>query len=120
VAEVEGLKGQGCSLKEALGVAGLSKSRYYYRPKPRSPRPLNSALREALEAITGRELVYGYRKKTHYLRYQGLWCNALRRLYREDEGVLRWILRGLSYRVCEGGTGSFWSFLLRDVSTLSP
>jgi len=75
VAEVEGLKGQGCSLKEALGVAGLSKSSYYYCPKPRSPRALNSVLQEALEAISGRELVYGYRKKTHYLRYQGIWCN---------------------------------------------
>ena len=76
MAEVEGLmKGQGCSLKEALEVAGLAKSSYYYRLKPRSPRPLDSKLRKALEAISGRELVYGYRKKTHYLRYQGIWCN---------------------------------------------
>jgi len=75
VAEVEGLRGQGHGLKEALGVAGLSKSSYFYRPKPRSPKPLDPRLVEALEAISGRELVYGYRKKTHYLRYQGLWCN---------------------------------------------
>jgi hypothetical protein len=75
VAEVEGLRGQGHRLKEALGVAGLSKSSYFYRLKPRSPRPLDPRLREALEAISGRELVYGYRKKTHYLRYQGIWCN---------------------------------------------
>jgi len=76
VAEVEGLKGQGCRLKEALGVAGLSKSSYFYRPQPRSPRPLNGRLLGALEAISGREAFYGYRKKTHYLRHQGLWCNA--------------------------------------------
>ena len=76
MAEVEGLKGQGCSLKEALGVAGLTKSSYYYRPKPRSPRPLNGRLLGALEAISGREAFYGYRKKTRYLRYQGIWCNA--------------------------------------------
>jgi putative transposase len=76
VAEVEALKGQGKSLKEALGVAGLSKSSYFYRPKPRSPRPLDARLVGALEAISGREIFYGYRKKTHYLRVQGLWCNA--------------------------------------------
>lgn len=75
MAEVEGLRGQGHRLKEALGVAGLSKSSYFYRPKPRSPRPLDPRLREALGAISGRELVYGYRKKTRYLRVQGLWCN---------------------------------------------
>lgn len=75
MAEVEGLKGQGYGLKAALEVAGLSKSSYFYRSRPRSPRPLDPRLREALEAISGRELVYGYRKKTHYLRYQGIWCN---------------------------------------------
>jgi putative transposase len=76
VAEVEALRGQGHRLKEALGVAGLSKSSYFYRPKLRSPRPLDPRLQVALEGISGRELVYGYRKKTHYLRVQGLWCNA--------------------------------------------
>jgi putative transposase len=76
VAEVEALRGQGHRLKEALGVAGLSKSSYFYRPQPRSPRPLNGRLLGALEAISGREAFYGYRKKTRYLRVQGLWCNA--------------------------------------------
>jgi len=76
VAEVEGLRGQGHRLKEALGVAGLPKSSYFYRSKPRSLRPLDARLKGALEAISGREIFYGYRKKTHYLRVQGLWCNA--------------------------------------------
>ena len=75
MAEVETLRGQGHRLKEALGVAGLAKSSYFYCPRPRSPRPLDPRLVEALEAISGRELVYGYRKKTQYLRYQGLRCN---------------------------------------------
>lgn len=76
MAEVEGLKGGGYHLKAALEVAGLSKSSYFYRPKPRSPRPLDPKLREALETISGREVFYGYRKKTHYLHVQGIWCNA--------------------------------------------
>jgi len=75
VAEVEGLKEQGKSLREALAVTGLAKSSYFYQSKPRSHRPLSARLLEALEAISGRELVYGYRKKTRYLHVQGLWCN---------------------------------------------
>ena len=54
-------------LSVALQVTGISKTAYYYSPKPESDRrkkPLDPELEAALKKIDGYEAVYGYRKIT--------------------------------------------------------
>lgn len=72
MAEVNQLRAQGKNLSSALASVGLLKSSYYYRPRTRRPRPLDERLVAALGQLEQiREDVYGYRKKTAYLRRQG-------------------------------------------------
>ena len=66
----------GSSLTQALPAAGLAKSSWYYRAKPRAPRPLNPNLVVAIEAAWPRTRgVYGYRKVHATLRADGLRVN---------------------------------------------
>lgn len=66
----------GLPLTHALKAAGLAKSSWHYRPRPRGPRPLNPKLVAAIEAAwSGTRGVYGYRKVHRALRAQGLRVN---------------------------------------------
>ena len=66
----------GLSLTQALKAAELAKGSWYYRPRPRSPRPLNPKLVAAIEAAwSGSRGVYGYRKIYKTLRAGGLRVN---------------------------------------------
>lgn len=66
----------GLSLTRALKAAELAKSSWYYRSKPRAPRPLNPKLVAAIEAAwPGTRGVYGYRKVWIALRTGGLRVN---------------------------------------------
>ncbi|MBI3319576.1 MAG: IS3 family transposase [Candidatus Omnitrophica bacterium] len=64
------------SLTRALTATELAKSSWYYRPRPRPPRPLNPKLVAAIEATwSGTRGVYGYRKVHATLRAGGLRVN---------------------------------------------
>ncbi len=66
----------GLSLTHALKAAELPKSSWYYRSRPRPPRPLNPKLVAAIEAAwSGSRGVYGYRKIYKTLRAGGLRVN---------------------------------------------
>ena len=66
----------GLSLSQARAAAGLAKSSWYYRSRPRPPRPLNPKLVAAIEAAwSGGRGVYGYRKIYKTLRAGGLRVN---------------------------------------------
>ncbi len=66
----------GLSLTQALQATELAKSSWYYRPRPRPPRPLNPKLVVAIEAAwSGTRGVYGYRKVHAVLRAGGLRVN---------------------------------------------
>ena len=66
----------GLTLTQALQAAELAKSSWYYRSKPRAPRPLNPKLVAAIEASWPRGRgVYGYRKVYATLRADGLRVN---------------------------------------------
>lgn len=67
---------EGLTLTQALKATELAKSSWYYRSKPRAPRPLNLKLVAAIEAAwpQGRG-VYGYRKVYATLRAAGLRVN---------------------------------------------
>ena len=73
--KIHELISSGMKLKSALLTFGLSKSSYFYKSNPRRPRPLIGKLVEALKSIDGYELVYGYRKVTHWLARQGMKFN---------------------------------------------
>lgn len=76
------MRTQGQSLSRALASVGLSKSSYYYTGRARRPRPLDERLIAALGQLEQtREDVYGYRKKTAYLRRQGHLFNP-KKVYR--------------------------------------
>lgn len=64
---VEELKKEGASLRNALNAVGMAKSSYYYKEKKRKEKPLNTKIVEALRELEDYELVYGYRKITHWL-----------------------------------------------------
>jgi putative transposase len=67
---------KGLSLTQALKAAKLAKSSWYYRLKPRSPRPLNPKVVAAIEAAwPDTRGVYGYRKVHQALRAGGLLVN---------------------------------------------
>lgn len=67
---------EGLSLTQGLQAAELAKSSWYYRSKPRLPRPLNPELVSAIEAAWPRTRgVYGYRKVHATLRADGLRVN---------------------------------------------
>ena len=73
---VEELKDKGLNLKESLKTVGLAKSSYYYKEKKRAKRPLDPKLVNALNSLDNYELVYGYRKVTHWLkRKKGIIAN---------------------------------------------
>jgi len=76
------------SLSQALNVVGMPKSTWYYRSRPRPPRPLNAGLVAAIDALWAQTRgVYGYRKIHALLRAQGLIVNhkaVLRHLRRLD------------------------------------
>lgn len=63
------LKTTGLTLTDALKSVGLSKSSYYYKPKIRQLRALDSQLETELGKLSGYELTYGYRKVTKYLKH---------------------------------------------------
>ena len=66
----------GLTLTQALQAAELAKSSWYYRSRPRAPRPLNLKLVAAIEAAwPDTRGVYGYRKVHLALRAEGLWVN---------------------------------------------
>ena len=66
----------GLPLTEALQAMGLAKSSWYYRAKPRRPRPLNPELVAAIEVAWPKTRgVYGYRKVHATLRSGGLRVN---------------------------------------------
>lgn len=76
------------SLSQALDAVGVPKSTWYYRSRPRPPRPLNAGLVKAIDTvwIQGRG-VYGYRKVHALLQAQGWHVNrkaVLRHLRRLD------------------------------------
>ncbi len=67
---------EGSTLTQALQAAGLAKSSWYYRSNPRSPRPLNPELVQAIESVWPQTRgVYGYRKVHATLRAGGLKVN---------------------------------------------
>lgn len=68
---MEALLTQGKNLRQALAVVDLAKSSYFYKPKPRKPHPLDSGVISALEGLTEREEVYGYRKVRAALKKRG-------------------------------------------------
>jgi hypothetical protein len=61
-------------LTRALGYLDLSKSSYCYERRPRAENkrvfPLDEALAEALQEMTGYERTLGYGKATSYLRWK--------------------------------------------------
>lgn len=65
---VKELEDRGLNLKEALNAVGLAKSSYFYKEQKRKEKALNPKLVEALRDLKDYELVYGYRKVTHWLR----------------------------------------------------
>lgn len=75
-AAVRTLVAEGTALGVALATAGLAKSTWCYRPRPRRPRPLDPALVAGLQQVTGYELTYGYRRLTPYLKRRGLTVNG--------------------------------------------
>ncbi|MBI3291787.1 MAG: transposase [Elusimicrobia bacterium] len=78
----------GLSLTQALKAAELAKSSWYYRSRPRPPRPLNPKLVAAIEtAWTGSRGVYGYRKIYKTLRAGGLRVNKKAVLRHRSNGV---------------------------------
>ena len=67
------MRGQSLSLAHACQAVGLAKSSWYYRPRPRQPRPLNPELVTAIQHIwTQGRGVYGYRKIHAMLRAHGV------------------------------------------------
>ena len=76
------------SLTQALEAVRMPKSTWYYQPRPRPPRSLNSKLVAAIDALWEQTRgVYGYRKVHALLRAQGLVVNhkaVLRHLRRLD------------------------------------
>lgn len=77
---------QDLSLTQASHAVGLAKSSWYYRPRPRGPRPLNPELVAAIELVwTQGRGVYGYRKVHARLQAQGWRIN--------HKAVLRYLRR---------------------------
>lgn len=74
-AQVRMLLDQGVRLGAALKAVDLSKSTWFYRARPRAPRPLRPLVVALLGQVTGYELTYGYRKLTGWLWRKGLWIN---------------------------------------------
>ena len=76
------------SLTQALDVVAMPKSTWYYQPRPRPPRPLNSNLVAAIDVLWSQTRgVYGYRKVHAMLRAHGVVVNhkaVLRHLRRLD------------------------------------
>lgn len=67
---------QNLSLAQASQAVGLAKSTWYYKPRPRQPRSLNSNLVVAIEGLWHQTRgVYGYRKVHAMLQAQGLLVN---------------------------------------------
>ena len=63
---------QHLSLTQACQAVGLAKSTWYYKPRPRQPRPLKPELVAAIERIwTEGRSVYSYRKVHARLQAQG-------------------------------------------------
>ena len=79
---------QNLSLTQASQAVGLAKSTWYYQPRPRQPRSLNSELVAAIDALWEQTRgVYGYRKVHALLHAQGWQVNhkaVLRHLRRLD------------------------------------
>ena len=64
------------SVTQALEALGMPTSTWYYRARPRRPRPLNSDLVAAIDALWEQTRgVYGYRKIHAMLRAQGWHVN---------------------------------------------
>ena len=74
------------SLTQALEAVAMPKSTWYYKPRPRQPRPLNPELVAAIERIwTEGRGVYGYRKVHARLQARGWRVN--------HKAVLRYLRR---------------------------
>jgi len=73
---VKRLMAEGARLGTALGAVGLGKSSWFYRPRPRAPRPLQPELVRMLRTLKGYELCYGYRKVRAWLRRRGMAVNG--------------------------------------------
>ena len=76
------IKEKGLSQSEALAVVGLSRSTYYYKPRPlKKTWPFDPLPCLTIQAIHKKSPVYGYRKVTATLKARG-WLVNHKRVYR--------------------------------------
>lgn len=73
--QVKILVAEGWTVATACREAGLSRSSWYYEPRPRAKRPLNPELSAEIRRETGLAPVYGVRKVMHALRRKGRRAN---------------------------------------------
>lgn len=73
--QVKALVAEGQTVAAACQAAGLSRSSWYYEPRPRAKRPLDPALSAEIRREADLAPVYGVRKVMHALRRRGRRAN---------------------------------------------